>query len=284
MHVYASLAEFKDYLQQNGSTVRAVQPADDAVMLATLESVSRRVDEFCGRGTGFGPVTATRRYDGDGSAELWLDADLASATPTVTIASATGATGASATVDTDYFLRRGDGSYGDPPYRRLLLHGAGSFSTFAVGYRTVSIASTWGYPVVTRTLTPTVGEALDASETTVDVSALTGISPGMTLLLDSEQVYVSATTDATPDTLTVDRGRNGTTAAEHLTGIAITRYVYDAAVVDAVKRVTLRRWRARDAGADGFDGGGQVGVIAPREGEDLILARTVGHLRIERAG
>jgi hypothetical protein len=28
-------------------------------------------------------------------------------------------------------------------------------------------------------------------------------------------------------------------------------------------------------------GGGQVGVIAPREGEDLILARTVGHLRIE---
>jgi len=47
--------------------------------------------------------------------------------------------------------------------------------------------------------------------------------------------------------------------------------------------VALRRWRARDAGADGMDGGGQVGVIAPREGEDLILLRTIGHLRIERA-
>jgi hypothetical protein len=30
-----------------------------------------------------------------------------------------------------------------------------------------------------------------------------------------------------------------------------------------------------------MDGGGQVGVIAPREGEDLILRRTIGHLRLD---
>lgn len=277
MHVYASLAEFKDFMQQNGATVRT-STADDAVMLSVLESVSRRIDEWTGRGSGFGPRTGVNKYDGDGSSILWLRDDLASATPTVTIATGTGVAGTSATVETDYYLQRGDGSYGDPPYRRLVVHGVGSFRTVGSGFRTVSITSTWGYPSITRTLTATTTEALDASETGIDVSALTEFSPGQTLVLDSEQVYVNA---AATLTLTVDRGVNGTTAATHLTGLAIGRVIYNAAVVDACKRVALRRWRARDAGADGVDGGGQMGQIVPREGEDLILARTVGHLRIE---
>lgn len=280
MHVYASLAEFKDFMQQNGSTVRT-STYDDAVMLSVLESVSRRIDEWTGRGSGFGPRIGTNKYDGDGSSCLWLKDDLASATPTVTVASATGGTGTSVTVNTDYYLQRGDGTYGDPPYRRLVLNGIGAVRYFGSGLRTVSVASTWGYPSITRTLVPTLAEDLDDSETVIDVSALTGISPGMTLVIGSEQLYVSATTDSVTDSITVDRGVNGSTAAVHLTGAAISRYVYNAAVVDACNRIALRRWRARDAGADGVDGGGQMGTIVPREGEDLILARTVGHLRIE---
>ena len=279
-HVYASLTEFKNFLRENGET--SLGSNNDASMLSVLESVSRRIDEWTGRGSGFGPRTGTNKYDGDGGIELWLEDDLATATPTVTVASSTGATGSAVTVDTDYYLRRGDGSYGDPPYRRILLHGAGGRSAFGVGYRVTTVAGSWGYPSITRTLTPTVAEALDASETSIDVSALTGISAGQTLLLDSEQVYVTATVDSTTDSIVVDRGVNGTTAATHLTGIAINRYIYNATVVDACNRVALRRWRARDAGADGMDGGGQLGTIAPREGEDLILLRTVGHLRVER--
>ena len=45
-------------------------------------------------------------------------------------------------------------------------------------------------------------------------------------------------------------------------------------------RLWGRRWAARTAGADGMDGGGNVGVISPRESEDTILRRTVGHLRL----
>lgn len=276
MHVYASLAEFKDYSQQNGSAVR-VSTADDAVMLTALDSVSRRIDWWCRRGSGFGPVTATRKYDGKGGTELAFGADLATATPTVTVRPSTGAAGTTPVVETDFYLVRGDGTYGDPPYASMVFHSGKAFGT---GRRVTEVAGTWGYPVTLRPLAVTTAEALTTTDTVIDVSALTGISPGMTLLLDSEQVYVTATTAGVPNTITVDRGVNGTTAAAHLTGITPQRYVYTPEVADACKRVALRRWRARDAGADGFDGGGQVGVIAPREGEDLILARSIGHLRI----
>jgi hypothetical protein len=279
-HVYACLAEFKNFLREQGET--ALGSNNDAAMLTTLESVSRRIDEFTGRGSGFGPRTGTNKYDGMGGSELRLNDDLVSVTSITLRAVTRGTVTQTPVADTDYYLVRGDGTYGDPPYRKLVLHGAGSIRVFGTGLKVTEIAGTWGYPAILRDLAPTTSEVLDATEQSIDVSALTGISPGMTLLIESEQVYVSALVDSTTDSITVDRGVNGTTAATHTTGQVIKRYIYTATVVDACNRVALRRWRSRDAGADGFDGGGQVGVIAPREGEDLILQRTIGHLRAVR--
>ncbi|HUW15601.1 MAG TPA: hypothetical protein VMW94_00870 [Actinomycetes bacterium] len=282
MHVYACLAEFKDFMREQGST--SLGSNQDATMLSVLESASRRIDEFCQRslyGTGFGPRIGTNKYDSSGGNCLWLNDDLITTTK-VTDRASTSDAGTDITADTDYFLQTGAGAYGDPPYRRLVIHDAATtLGQFGSGFRTIDVVGTWGYPYVTRTLVPTTAEALDATEQEIDVSALTGISPGMTLLIEAEQVYVSATTDAVTDSITVDRGVNGTTAAVHLTGQAISRIIYHAPIVDACNRVALRRWRSRDAGADGMDGGGQVGSIVPREGEDLILRRTVGHLRLD---
>ena len=57
-------------------------------------------------------------------------------------------------------------------------------------------------------------EALDASETGVDVDDETGITDtGDVILVDNELMLVSATTD--DNTLTVTRGHSGTTAATH---------------------------------------------------------------------
>lgn len=278
-HVYASLAEFKNFLREQGEATLGTN--NDATMLAGLESVSRRIDAWAARGpSGFGPRTATNKYDGNGGSVLRFDDDLASVTSVKLRSSTAAATQTTATVETDFYLLRADGSYGDPPYRKLRLHGAGAVTQFGRGYRVTEVAGTWGYPVITRDLLVTTIEALDASEQVIDVSALTGIALGMTLLVESEQVYVSGLTDAATDSITVDRGCNGTTAALHDTGKTLKRIIYDAAVVDACNRVMLRRWRSRDAGADGMDGGGQVGAIAPREGEDLILQRTIGHLRL----
>lgn len=280
-HVYASVAEFDDYLRDNGATTFAAQSAAIvARKLAVLESVSRRIDEWCERsrfGSGFGPRTGTNRYDPPGSNCLYLWDDLLTITSVTTYDSPT-ASGTTLTDETDFFKRPYDRS----PYRELLIH-EDSSAVWGAGTRGNVIAGTWGYQDVRETLTPTISEALDASEPEIDVSALTGLSAGMTLLLDSEQVYVTATTDDTPDSITVERGVNGTTAATHLTGLAIARYVYPSAVHEVCLRIALKRWKARDAGADGTDGGGDVPVTTAREGEDTILRRGLDRLAYRSA-
>ncbi len=67
----------------------------------------------------------------------------------------------------------------------------------------------------------TAAEALDDSETGVDVATGTGayFKEGDVLLIDSELLYVSS---VSTDTLTVIRGFGGSTAAAHNTGKAIT--------------------------------------------------------------
>jgi hypothetical protein len=79
-----------------------------------------------------------------------------------------------------------------------------------------------------------------------------------------------------PATVTVERAVNGTTAATHADMTAIARYIYDASVHTCALRLATRRWKSRDAGADGSDGGGDVGVLTPHEGEDTIVRRMLG--------
>jgi hypothetical protein len=82
-------------------------------------------------------------------------------------------------------------------------------------------------------------------------------------------------------TATIVRAANGTTAAVHANASAIAVYRYPRAVVDVTLRLFLRRWKARDAGADGSDGGGDVSMTTPHEGEDTIIRRTLYGLRIK---
>lgn len=277
-HTYANLAEFKDYITKTGSTV-LTDAQNDARRLSILEDVSRLVDFKAHRsiyGSGFGPRLGTNRYDGDGCNELFLRDDLFAVT-SVTIRPTTGSsTTYSPVIDTDYYGAGFGGSYA-LPYRRLILHGQGTPTVFGRGYRVTDVVGTWSYPYLTRVIAVTTSEALDDAETGVDVSAATDLAAGTTILVDSEQMYVTAVSGTT---LTVERGVNGTTAASHLTAAAITRYVYDPAVHNLTLRLGLRRWKARDAGADGTDGGGDVPMTSAREGEDTIIRRGLGRLML----
>ena len=281
-HTYASVAEADDYMLSNGASVLSTQPAATvARKLAALESISRLIDEKMERsefGSGFGPRIGTNRYDGQGGSVLRLRDDLLSVT-SITIRESTAAVATKTPVaDTDYYLIDEDGGYSQAPYRKILLHGQGAITAYGTGYRVTDVAGTWGNSNQTRTLVPTVTEALDLTETGIDVSATTDLSPGLTLLLDSEHVYVRSIASLT---LTVDRAANGSTAATHLTGIAIARYLYPAAVTDLALRLYLRRWKSRDAGADGSDGGGDMPLVTPREGEDTIIRRTLYGMRLK---
>jgi hypothetical protein len=284
-HCYASVGEADDYALSNGAAVLATQPAVTvARKLAVLESISRLIDEKMERssfGSGFGPRIGTNKYDGTGGKTLRLRDDLQSVTSITIRPSTASATTSTPTVDTDYYLLDDEDGYGGTPYRSILLHGQGTITAYGSGYRVTDVAGTWGNTNVTIPLVPTVAEAVDASETDIDVSALTGLSPGVTLLLDTEQVYIRIATDAATDYLTVVRGSNGSTAATHNTGIAIARYTYPAAVTDCTLRLYLKRWKARDAGADGSDGGGDVPLTTPTEGEDTIIRRTLYGLRLK---
>jgi hypothetical protein len=276
-HVYATVAEANDYETSAGATKYAAEVASKvALKLGILESVSRRIDYVCHRsgfGSGFGPRTGINRYDGDGSGVLLLRDDLLSLSA-FTVAPTTGGAGISPVVDTDYFLATATG-YDGPPWRKVILHGRGSPLTFGSGLRTVVATGTWGYSNVTVVSSATTAEALDSSETGVDVSSGTVFSPGMTILVDTEQMYV---TSIATNTLTVVRGVNGTTAASHLTAAAIAVYTYPAPVHDVALRLYMRRWKARDAGADGTSDGLGVPGQTTNEGEDTIIRRGLSDL------
>lgn len=271
-HVYANVSELNDTLVTGGATA-LTNAGNNSRKLEILDEVSRLIDARAHRGSGFGPWVGTKSYDGDCRSVLWLRADLASLT-SLSVASAVGETPVTPTVEVDFYLA-GLSSY-EAPYRKIVLHGEGTTTLFGRGPRTTQVAGTWSFPYRTRLLAVTTAEALDDSETEVDVSGLTGLAAGMVILVDSEQMYISATTDSVTDSVTVERGVNGTTAATHLTAAPITRYVYDPSVHSLALRLAEKRWKARDAGADGSDGGGDVGTVSLREGEDTIIRRMIG--------
>lgn len=268
-HVYASLAQLNDHIRDNGSSTFASEA--DTIKnrkLSILQAASRDIDEFCRRSrfqSGFGPRLGTNRYNGDGGRVLDLDDDLISIT-TLTIKADLTGSGTTYNEETDFVAEPFDLT----PKRRLRVHSYGAGFTFLYGLRTVEVTGKFGYQDVRTVASATVNEALDTSETGVDVSAATEFSPGQTILVDSEQMYVRSIAGST---LTVTRAANGTTAATHNTAAAISIYEYPADVVDACLAVVLKRWKGRDAGADGSDGGGDVPEVRPLSERAILESR-----------
>lgn len=278
-HTYATVPEADDYEVSGGSVKYATQTAAIvALKLSILESVSRRIDEVCHRsryGSGFGPRIGTNKYDADGSNELLLNDDLLSVT-TLGVASQTGGSATTLTVDTDYLLTSSSG-YTGTPYRKIIRHTSGSPYSFGTGYRLISIAGVWGYSNVTIPSTTTLASGFSASTTATSftTSASPTIQPGHTLLVGTEQMYVRSVSGTTA---TVVRGVNGSTAAVQADGSAIAVYQYDGRVHDVCMRLYLRRLKARDGGADGTEGGLDVPGVQTREGEDTIIRRGLSGL------
>jgi hypothetical protein len=152
-----------------------------------LESASRSVEGLCHRR--FYPVQATRYFDWPSrpGGTPWVlrldDKELISVT-TLT-------SGGETIAASDYFLEPVNSG---PPFNRVEidLDSSAAFSSGDTSQRAISISGLWGY----RNTETTVGalvEALDASETAVDVngaaSALLGV--GSILRVDSERMIVT---------------------------------------------------------------------------------------------
>lgn len=279
-HTYATVAEANDYITSGGATKFAGETAAIvALKLAILESVSRRIDYVCHRsafGSGFGPRIATNYYDGDAVNVLALRDDLLTVSAFTIYPVTASSTSYTPAVTTDYYLANADG-YTGPPWRKIILHGRGTPLVFGDGYRTTTVAGTWGYSDVTIPNATTVSSGLSSGTTATSftTSATPTISPGHTLIVGTEQLYLYALSSTTA---TVKRGQNGTTAATHVDTSAIAVQQYDSRVHDVALRLFMRRWKARDAGADGTDGGLDIPGQQTREGEDLIIRRGLSDL------
>lgn len=231
------------------TALRISDTADDTQLLRDLEYVSDLIERDARRW--FQPRTATlylRARHGD---RLLLGEDLLVVTTLKTLTANTNGTrsygaGTDATLQwasTDYDLYPENAVARREPYWEIRANPEGDYS-FPTDERGVQVVGTWGYWQDT-TSAGTLGAAISSTTaTSVTMTAGHSVEAGHTLLIDSEQLYVTA---VATNTLTVERGVNGTTAATHSNGATVSRYRYPPVVEDACIRQGQLSFRGHDA-------------------------------------
>ena len=279
-HTYASADELRDYLA--GTSFSSGWTSDAGSIRRILEASSRRIDLYCEGGT-FGPLTETRLYDiGSGSLvqspqyavvagtdAIATTVALANVIPldgwlisTTTVTAYDDTDRGASTVLTegyanDFFLM----PYNAAPKTVFKLNEDTS-NTLDSGQQTLSILGEWGYTA--DTLSVTTADAIGSTTaTSVSVTSATDLGPAQTVLIDSEQLYITAISG---NTLTVQRGVNGTTAATHSGGTGLTRYDYPELIVQACLDIAKLTFRNRDLGSVGTIGAGEMSMTVA-EGE-----------------
>ena len=170
--------------------------ARNRIIDRTIESVSRQIDRQTRRN--FIPQTATRLYRwpqpwSSASTKLWLRQDLLSVTTLQTQAQNSSPTTISSS---DFFLEPQDLG---APYDRIEidLSSTSAFESGDTSQRSISVNGSWGYSDDTRSVgTVTSGLSSDATATSMVISDGAAIDVGDTLLIESEQLFVSARSSA----------------------------------------------------------------------------------------
>ena len=233
---YATLTELKAILGISSTT-------DDTPMRKILEAASRAIESYCNRR--FYSTTETKYFDG--AITLWIP-DLLSITTLKTDEDGDG-TFENTLATTDYFLYGGglEDTLNLYPRTRIEINPNGDYSSFANGVKKgVEIIGVWGYgdgttatPYVTDT---TTAEAISAGEVAIDVTSATNLSVGHTILIESEQMYI---TSISTNTITVEKGVNGTTDAAHDTAKTIYFYRYPRDIMQACIDLSVALYQNR---------------------------------------
>jgi hypothetical protein len=296
-HNYANVYDFRSYL--SGTDHVTDWDTDETPIVRLLESAAQRIDQYAGRS--FGARTATRTYDlGKGALrddslaaardsislpDYWssklsgagivpLDDWLISAT-TVTAYHDTARTANTVLTEgigNDYLLE----PYNSSPKTLLKLEEDTTDSLYS-GQQTLTILGTWGWQN-DKTSISTMDAVGSTSATAISVASGSTTYVGDTVVVDSEQMYVTAVSG---NNLTVIRGVNGTTAATHSGGVAYSRWKYPADVAQASLDVARTYWRSRDAGLTTIIGSGEMAMSTPAQEERAILKR-LDHYRNRR--
>ena len=275
-HTYATADNLRDYLA--GTNYSSSWTSDAGIISRIVEASSRIIDNYVGMQS-FGPTTETRYYDigagslrdspqsvvnttnntnlGIGSAyanSIVLDAWLISTT-TVTAYKQTARTSSETLTegyDNDFWLM----PYNSTPKVELKLN-EDTAKSFHAGQQTLSILGNWGYSNDTTPAKTTVDAVSSTTATSVSVASAGDLSPAQTVLVDSEQLYI---TSISGNTLTVERGVNGTTAATHSGGASVYAYAYPELVIQACLDLGKIAFRDRDLGVTQTLGSGEIQI------------------------
>jgi len=165
-------------------TARANAAVDDAI-----EAASRSVEGLLHRR--FYPWTGTRYFDWPNSysrtaGRLWLGGN-----ELISVTTFTTGNGATTLTAGQYILRRAD-DLDEPPYTHVEINRGTSaaFSSGTTTQRALAITGVFGHSAETAPA-GALAEALDASETGVDVTDSASIGVGQIIKVDSERMIVS---------------------------------------------------------------------------------------------
>lgn len=208
-------------------TARADRQVDDAI-----EAASRAVEALCHRR--FYPWTGTRYFDWPNAQyarpwRLWLDDD---EVISVTSLVAGGETIAS----TDYFLEPANSG---PPYTHIEidLDSTASFSSTGTHQRSIAVTGVFGYQA-DETTAGELAEALDASETAVDVTDSASVGVGDLLRVDTERMIVTgkSMTDSGQNTGTALAASNSVVSVPVSDG---TQFAYGEIILVGAERMLI---------------------------------------------
>lgn len=286
LNLYATLADLK-------ARLGLLDTNDDAVLGAMLSGVSREIETWTGRQFWAKADTRVfgRAWDSGGGMGPWDGRGAGNALP---VDDLLGVTSLATDIDgdrvyetvwatTDYELEPANADRWSPPrpFTRVRTRPLGRHA-FPYDPRGTQITGVWGYYDVLATSPATLAEVLDLTETGVDVTDGTQFSPGEVIAVDSERMEIAS---IATNTLTVERGVNGTTAATHAIGAAI-RVATFPIVTEAALLQAQRAYFAKNAPA-GIAGGGELGMVV-RQAYGVGLSPFVKDLlapfRLPRAG
>ena len=199
------------------------------------------------RGVGSSTIGNFNEYEGAIDLQAWLIS-----VTSITSYKATDRSSSEALTegyDNDYFLE----PYNSNPKVRIKLNEDTS-KGFYSGQQTLAVVGEWGYQNDSTQITTLSAEITDADATSITVTSATDFSPAQTILIGSEQLYITAISS---NTLTVERGVNGTTADVHANASGVSAYDYPEVVVQACLDLGKIIFRDRDMGASTTIGGGE---------------------------
>lgn len=257
---YVNRDDLKSALTIPASTTR-----DHAHLDGAVEAISRLLDDYLGFHAY--PSSGVRYYTPTGGTRLRLDYPLL-AVDTIQHSSDGGSTYGSTMTTADYYLQPDNATEESPPrpFWEVVIrpNATSSAAGFPKGItRGTKITGTWGYFNQTANSSATLATALAVGTTTIKINISTALHPGQTILMGSEQMFLTRTpTSATGSiTSTVDvlRAQNGTVGATHSCATTIAVYTYPI-----IERAALYQaeqdYRGKDApfgNVGGQPGGGQ---------------------------